>query len=222
MITIIDYGIGNLRSIEKAFEAVGAEVLRTDDVEHIARADHLVLPGVGAFGACAREISRRELEAPILVAIERGTPFLGVCVGMQLLFDVSEEQGLHQGLGVLPGRVVRFKHAYEPAVVGAAPVDNQSAFGSRPPRLKVPHMGWNRINPQRESPLLKDIPSGAFCYFVHSYHAAPEDPDDILATTSYGLDFPAIVGRNNVFGVQFHPEKSQRHGLQILQNFAAL
>ncbi len=220
MITIIDYGIGNLRSIEKAFQHVGAEVLRTDRVEDLARADHLVLPGVGAFGACIDEVRRRGLEQPIHDAVARGIPFLGVCVGMQMLFDISEEMGSHAGLGILPGRIVRFKGVYaqEPVVAGSsgdpALVETVS--------LKVPHMGWNTLTPHRPSPLLEGLAPGAFCYFVHSYHAVLDDPEDALATTHYGLDFPAIVARNNVFGVQFHPEKSQHNGLRILKNFAQL
>ena len=206
MTTIIDYGIGNLRSIEKAFQRVGAEVLRTDDAEAIAAAERLVLPGVGAFGACIDEIRRRGLEDAIHAAIDDGTPFLGVCVGMQLLFEVGEERGSHEGLGILPGRVVHF-HAKE---------------GSEVEALKVPHMGWNTLRPTRESPLLDGLPDEPYVYFVHSYHAVPETESDVLATANYGHDFPAVVHRNNVFGVQFHPEKSQQAGLQILQNFAHL
>jgi len=214
MITIIDYGIGNLRSIEKAFERVGADVLRTDDPADLARADHLVLPGVGAFGACAAEIRRRGLVAPIREVVDRGVPFLGVCVGMQLLFDVSEELGEHEGLGLLPGRVVRFAGAMEPALAdGPAPL-SPSSF------LKVPHMGWNTLFIQQESPLLAGLPPAAYVYFVHSYHAVPDHAEDILATSDYGVDFPAVVGRDNVFGVQFHPEKSQHNGLRMLENFA--
>ncbi len=204
MVTIIDYGIGNLRSIEKAFEAVGGEVLRTDRADDLVRAERLVLPGVGAFGACADEIRHRDLEGPILDAVARGTPLLGVCVGMQLLFDESEEMGVHRGLGVLPGRVVRF-----------------SPNGDGP-RLKIPHMGWNVAVPRHTAPLLDGLGDDAYFYFVHSYHAAPARPADILATTSYGVDFPAMVHHENVYGVQFHPEKSQRNGLRILKNFAEL
>jgi glutamine amidotransferase len=216
MITIIDYGIGNLRSIEKAFERVGAEVLRTDNPDDLARADRLVLPGVGAFGACIAEIRRRELVAPIREAVERGVPFLGVCVGMQLLFDGSEELGEHEGLGLLPGRVVRFAGAMEPAMITTGLADEE------PPTqpLKVPHMGWNTLSVQRESPLLAGLAPEAYVYFVHSYHAVPDHAEEVLATTSYGIDFPAVVGRDKVFGVQFHPEKSQHNGLRILENFA--
>lgn len=278
MLVIVDYGIGNLRSIEKAFQAVGADVKRSDRAEDIARADRVVLPGVGAFGACAAEIRRRRLEEPVMEAIASGKPFLGVCVGMQLLFEIGEEMGRHQGLGVLPGRVVRFSGAMSGNIVscdvdanpGAATaggfhsntgpasssLDTEEAHGvsqragatvagdetparptlgdagdpqqvavATPPlagALKVPHMGWNTISPQRSNPLLDGIEPNAFFYFVHSFHAAPENPADVLASTRYGVDFPAIVQRNLVYGVQFHPEKSQRNGLRILSNFANL
>jgi imidazole glycerol-phosphate synthase subunit HisH len=208
MLVIIDYGIGNLRSIEKAFQSVGSDVKRTDKAEDIAKAERVVLPGVGAFGACAAEIRRRGLVAPVMEAIASGKPFLGVCVGMQLLFEMGEEMGRHEGLGYLPGKVVRFsgEMAAEPA--GAS--------------LKVPHMGWNTITAHRSDPLLEGIEPNAYFYFVHSFHAAPQNPDDVLASTHYGVDFPAIVQRNMVYGVQFHPEKSQRNGLRILNNFANL
>ena len=206
MVTIIDYGIGNLRSLEKAFQAVGAEVLRTDHPEALLQAERLVLPGVGAFGACMAELRRRGLIAPIHEAVRRGIPLLGVCAGLQLLFEESEEHGRHEGLGLMPGRVVRFPET--------------TADGRR---LKVPHMGWNTITHHRPSPLLEGIPDGAYFYFVHSYHAVAENPDDVLAVTTYGdVTFPAIVGRDRVFGVQFHPEKSQQHGLRILKNFLDL
>ncbi len=218
MLCIIDYGIGNLRSMEKACEAVGAEVVRSDDPAAIRAASHVVLPGVGAFGACASEIRARNLEAPIHEAIDSGKPFLGVCVGMQLLFEHSEEMGRHRGLGVMPGRVIRFLPVYE-SVAAQAGEDDDAA---PPPPLKIPHMGWNSIAPQRASPLLAGLPDAPFFYFVHSFHAEADDASDVLATTVYGRPFPAIVARNNVFGVQFHPEKSHENGLRILQNFASL
>ncbi len=225
MVTIIDYGIGNLRSIEKAFQHVGAEVVRTDDPEAIAAAERLVLPGVGAFGACIDEIRDRDLEQPILDAIGAGVPFLGVCVGMQLLFEVGEEHGEQQGLGVLPGRVVHF-NAEAAVTENACVVDDGSAGVVTSPApdtaLKVPHMGWNTLEPTRSSPLLDGLDAGDYVYFVHSYHAAPSHADDVLATTTYGHAFPAIVQRGNVFGVQFHPEKSQDVGLQLLRNVAML
>lgn len=210
MIAIVDYGIGNLRSIEKAFEAVGADVVRSDRPEDIRRADKVVLPGVGAFGACIDEIRRRGLEKPILDAIGDGKSFLGVCVGMQLLFESSEEMGRHEGLGVLPGRVRRFQAGRKRERGGKSPGN----------ALKIPHMGWNTVEPQREDPLLRGLPSEPYFYFVHSYAAAPDRASDMLATCRHGVVFPAVVQRNNVSGVQFHPEKSQANGLRILRNFA--
>ena len=226
MVCIIDYGIGNLRSMEKALEAVGAEVIRSDRPEDIAQADRVVLPGVGAFGACVDEIRNRKLVPSIKRAIDSGKPFLGVCVGMQLLFDVSEEIGLHEGLGVMPGRVVRFKHAYAPALTPAGFAHEappaQEASTSAGKGLKIPHMGWNTAEPRRPSPLLEGLKSPAYFYFVHSYHAVASNPEDVLADTEYGTLFPSIVQRNNVFGVQFHPEKSHDNGLLVLKNFAHL
>lgn len=204
MITIIDYGIGNLRSIEKAFETVGATVHRTDDPAAVASAERLVLPGVGAFRACIDEIRRRNLEAPIHEAISRDTPFLGVCVGMQLLFETSYEKGEHEGLGILPGHVAHFRET-EPGM---------------PDGLSVPHMGWNAISQTRETPLFEGLGDSPYVYFVHSYHPVAKHSKDVLATTSYGHEFPSVVHRGNVFGVQFHPEKSQAAGLGLLENFA--
>lgn len=205
MLLLIDYGIGNIRSLEKAFQAVGAEPVRSGNPDDIARADRLVLPGVGAFGACADELKRRGLWEPVQTAAEAGTSLLGVCVGMQLLFDASEEMGEHAGLGLLPGRVVRFD--------GARGTEN-----GRP--LKVPHMGWNTVRATRPHSLFDGLADEAHFYFVHSYHAAPADAADILGETEYGERFPAVVQRGNVAGVQFHPEKSQAAGLRLLRNFA--
>ncbi len=205
MITIVDYGIGNLRSIEKAFLHIGVRVLRTGRPDDVAQAERLVLPGVGAFRACINEVRCRGLESPILDAVSRGIPFLGVCIGMQMLFDKSEERGPTHGLGILPGRVVRFQNILN---------------GSQ--AMKVPHMGWNTLNVRRASPLLAGLGSDSYCYFVHSYYAEPEREEDVLAATTYGIDFPAIVARDNIYGVQFHPEKSHRTGLRLLKNFAGL
>ena len=210
LIAIVDYGIGNLRSIEKALEAVGARVVRSDRPEDIRAADKVVLPGVGAFGACIDEIRRRGLQPPVLDAIGEGKPFLGVCVGMQLLFESSEELGRHEGLGVLPGPVRHFRTACAQAPDRETPDDS----------LKIPHMGWNTVHPQREDPLLRGLPADPYFYFVHSYAAAPATDSDVLAQCLHGVAFPAIVRRNNVYGVQFHPEKSQANGLRILRNFA--
>ena len=202
MTTIIDYGIGNLRSLAKAFAAADVEAARTGDPDRIAEADRLVLPGVGAFGACAAALRDRGLFDLVRQRAEAGVPLLGVCVGMQLLFDASEERGDHAGLALLPGRVVRFPR-------------DLAAGGDR---LKVPHMGWNRLRPQRPHPI---VAGDDWVYFVHSYHAAPAEPADVIATVDYGAEVPAVVGRANVVGVQFHPEKSARAGLAMLRRFAS-
>jgi imidazole glycerol-phosphate synthase subunit HisH len=204
MTVIIDYGIGNLRSVQKAFEAVGAEVIRSDDPEVIRSAQKLVLPGVGAFGSCINALRDRGLDEPLLEAVRADTPLLGVCVGMQMLFEASDEKGSHEGLGLLGGVVTRF------------PADMTLEDG-RP--LKVPHMGWNRLEIEQPSPLLDGIAADAFVYFVHSYHAVPSDAHVTVASAHYGIDIPAVVARNRVCGVQFHPEKSQQAGLTILRNF---
>lgn len=209
MTRIIDYGIGNLRSLAKAFEAAGVPVERTDDAGALHDAERLVLPGVGAFGACADALTARGLDGLVRERAAAGVPILGVCVGMQLLFDASEERPHadgteHAGLGLLPGRVVRF--------------DGRGGAGGR--RLKVPHMGWNRLHRQAAHPVLGE---GALphVYFVHSYHARPARASDVLATVDYGGEVPAVVGRGSVVGVQFHPEKSADGGLALLRRFAA-
>jgi len=203
MIAIVDYGVGNLRSVQKALERVGATAVVTSDPAALDAAQGVVLPGVGAFGDGMDHLRARRLVEPVLRQVEGGKPLLGICLGMQLLFEQSEEMGLHQGLGLLPGRVVRFP-------------------GSE---LKVPHIGWNQLRTMGSRPvmaLLQDIPDGAYAYFVHSYYAAPAEPGDLLATTEYGLEFASVVGRGQVYGAQFHPEKSQDVGLQLLRNFARL
>ena len=212
MTRIIDYGIGNLRSLAKAFGAAGVPVERTDDAGALREAERLVLPGVGAFGACADELERRGLADLVRERAEAGVPLLGVCVGMQLLFDASEERPgadgrEHAGLGLLPGRVVRIDGRGGAAEGGAG-------------RLKVPHMGWNRLRRVSGHPVLGDGPL-PYAYFVHSYRARPARPADVLATVDYGGDVPAVVGRDNVVGVQFHPEKSAEGGLAMLRRFAA-
>ena len=202
MITIIDYGIGNLRSIERAFQHVTSDVIRTDDPEVIGRSDRLVLPGVGAFGACIQEIRNRGLEQPILDTVARNVPFLGVCVGMQILFQSSSEKGAHAGLGLLSGHIKK--------------------LDLPDPALKIPHMGWNLVSPVRTNPLFQDVPENAYCYFAHSFYASGIHPDDLIASTEYGASLPAAVAREHVYGVQFHPEKSHEVGLRILANFATL
>jgi imidazole glycerol-phosphate synthase subunit HisH len=195
MIAIADYGIGNLGSVTKAFRRSGAEVLLTGDPDALRHADALVLPGDGAFAATMAEVEGRGLVPVLREAVEQQKPLLGICIGMQLLFEESEEHGRHAGLGFLPGRVRRFEGD-----------------------LPVPHMGWNRLHPRRPHPILEGIADGAHVYFVHSYYCdAPENV--VIATSDYGLDFPAIVGRGSVLGVQFHPEKSQEVGLRMVESF---
>jgi glutamine amidotransferase len=206
-IAIVDYGVGNLRSAQKALEAAGAERVEvTRDPAVIRKAERVVLPGVGAYGHCISSLREAGLEAPVLESIGSGKPFLGVCVGMQLLFQQGEEFGVHRGLGVLPGRVVHFTEAgIPPAVEGEV--------------LKVPHMGWSPVTAPRPEPLLGGIADGTYFYFVHSYVAVDVDPSHVSSWTDYGVRFPATVAWRNVVGTQFHPEKSQAAGLALLRNF---
>ena len=199
MLAIVDYQMGNLRSVQKGFERVGHGAIITADPAELATAEKIVLPGVGAFQDAMAELRRRELVEPILAAIDAGKPFLGICLGLQLLFDVSHEDGRHEGLGVIPGEVVRF----------SVPADH-----------KVPHMGWNQLEIRRRPPILAGIADGAHFYFVHSYYVAPRDESVIATTTSYAEPFCSSVWRENIYATQFHPEKSQKDGLQILKNFA--
>ncbi len=200
-ILVVDYGLGNLGSVIKGFRQVGAEVALSDDPAELLAADALVLPGDGAFGATMDEIRGRGLVEVLLQAARAGTPLLGICIGMQVLFEESEEHGRHAGLGLLPGRVRRF-------------------FGDEQEHdLPVPHMGWNRLWHRRPHALLEGLPDGAHVYFVHSYYCdAPAEV--VIATAEYGHEFAAVVGRDNVLGMQFHPEKSQAVGLKLIENFA--
>ena len=215
-ITMIDYGGSNLRSVQKAFEAVGAAVVVSADPETIRRAPRLVLPGVGAFGTGISALRARGLEPAIQEAVQRGAPLLGICLGMQFLFRESHEMGRHPGLNLLPGQVLRFptNPPHDPGALHAP--------HAAPRTLKIPHMGWNQIEHDGAHPLLRDVPGGAHTYFVHSYYCAPDRAEDVLAHTAYGITFAAIVGHENIFGIQFHPEKSQKRGLQILRNFSAI
>lgn len=198
--------MGNLRSVQKALEHVGYTATVTSQPEQIAAADKVILPGVGAFGDAMRELNQRGLVAPIRESIARGRPFLGICLGLQLLFEVGYESGQQAGLGVLGGTVERF-----------------SSEVLRPQNLKVPHMGWNQFSiAKTDCPLLKDIPSEAYFYFVHSYYVRPTQAQAVWLSCQYGLEFCAAVWQDNLFATQFHPEKSQRDGLQLLKNFAAL
>ena len=198
MIAIIDYGMGNLRSVSKAFERLGHTVNVTREPRVIADATHVVLPGVGAFPDCMRNLEQMGLIDPIRRALSSGKPFLGICLGLQLLFTESEEFGLHKGLDWIQGRVVRFKTH----------------------DLKVPHMGWNTLTIKKPEPALNGIPADAMVYFVHSYYVAPEDSSLIATTTEYGVSFASSIAADNVFACQFHPEKSQAVGLTLLRNFA--
>ncbi len=194
---VIDYGMGNLRSVSKALEYVGfGEVVVSSNPGVVGSAEVLVLPGVGAFGDAIENLRSLGLVEPIRKHIERGKPFLGICLGLQLLFERSHEHGLHEGLGILKGEVRLL-----------------------PPRVRVPHIGWNQLWKKKESPLLRGIKDGEFFYFVHSYVVEPEEEEVVLTTTDYGVDFVSSVWVDNLFAVQFHPEKSQRKGLELLKNF---
>ena len=206
MITIIDYGMGNLRSVQKGFERVGLSAEVTSDPAVIAKAERLVLPGVGAFRDCIHNLHAGGFVEPIQAHVASGRPFLGICLGLQLLFSASEEFGSHQGLGIIPGKVVRFPAGMK--------VENEE--------LKVPHMGWNRINLRRPSPLYKGIDDGSFVYFVHSYYVVPDDPAVVATETDYGISYCSSIWRDNVVATQFHPEKSQTIGLKMLENFGKM
>jgi glutamine amidotransferase len=206
-ITVIDYGVGNLRNVYKALEAAGAPAEIVTEPAGLMGAAGVVLPGVGAFGDAAANLRRAGFEQPLLDVIAAGTPLLGICVGMQLLFDESEEMGRHAGLGVIPGRVVRF------------PADMVEANGRR---LKIPEIGWNQLHHAKPDPLLAGLPDGAYAYFVHSYYCAPSQTEHTIATTDYGVSYASVVRRGRVWGIQCHPEKSQAVGLRILRNFVAL
>lgn len=197
-IAIIDYGIGNLRSVEKAFTTQGIDAVITDDESVLSRADRLVLPGVGAFAACMNGLRQRGFDQLVTSAAAAGTPILGLCVGLQMMFEEGHEFGVHRGLGLMPGRVVRF-----------------------PPGLHIPHIGWNQVHfRQPDHPILRKLQDNSFFYFVHSFHVETPDIECILGETEYSVTYPSICGRGSVIGVQFHPEKSQSAGLSLLRQFA--
>ena len=206
MIAIVDYGMANLRSVEKALERVGGDPVISADPDVIAGADKVVLPGVGAFSAAMTNLHRRGMDQAVIEAIRQGKPFLGICLGLQMLFETSSEMGNASGLGILPGRVVCF---FENGVPAGAE------------ELKVPHMGWNSIDVQPGSRLLQGLDPGARVYFVHSYFPDPTDPTVVAATSDYGGPFCCAVERDNLAATQFHPEKSGAVGLQILRNFVS-
>ncbi|MDI6781300.1 MAG: imidazole glycerol phosphate synthase subunit HisH [bacterium] len=200
MITIIDYGVGNLRSVQKGFERIGFEAIISNKPEVIATASSVVLPGVGAFSNAMDNLRQLGLIEVIHSSIASGKPFLGICLGLQLLFTESEEFGHCQGLDIIKGRVVKFQET----------------------ELKIPHMGWNQLNIKKRSPILQDIPDKTFTYFVHSYFVIPEDTGVISTTTAYGVEFVSSIWKDNLYAVQFHPEKSQSQGLAMLKTFASL
>ncbi|OAI55639.1 imidazole glycerol phosphate synthase subunit HisH [Planctomyces sp. SCGC AG-212-M04] len=198
---IIDYGMGNLRSVQKGFENVGAQAVICRTPAEAAGAEFIVLPGVGAFRDAIAELKRHDFVGLIREHLSADKPFLGICLGLQLLFDVSYEDGQYEGLGLIPGEVVRFPSQ---------------------PGLKIPHMGWNSLNIRKPNPLLEDAGANPSVYFVHSYFVKPKDPSVIATTTDHGVEFCSMVSRGNLFATQFHPEKSQRQGLNLLKNFATL
>lgn len=200
MIAIIDYGMGNLRSVQAGLEFVGQEAFVTDDPQKVANAPAVVLPGVGAFGDAITRLERTGLGDAFCKAVQSGKPCLGICLGLQLLFSKSEEGGSYDGLGIIPGRVTLFSN-----------------------QLKVPHMGWNQIEIKKPDMLIfRDIPDSSYVYFVHSYYVDPEDESFIATTTNYGIDFTSMIAKDNLFATQFHPEKSQKIGLQMLRNFGSI
>lgn len=202
MLAVIDYGAGNLRSVLHALKHLDARDLHlARRPEQLQGASKIILPGVGAFGAGMAQMRKQGLIEPLKAALAAGTPYLGICVGMQMLYEVGEEMGEHEGLGIFAGRVRRFPH-----------------FSDR----KVPHMGWNQLNIRRQSALLRGLDERSYVYFVHSYYCAPTDEDSVAASVDYGIDYAAVIQRDNIYGVQFHPEKSQSVGLRILTNFLRL
>ena len=206
MISIIDYGMGNLRSVQKGFERVGVSAKIISLPHEVSVADKLVLPGVGAFKDAARTLRDKNLIEPVLEFINKGKYFLGICLGLQLLFDVSYEDGEFTGLGVVKGKVV--------------PFDFSDLKNST--RLKIPHMGWNELSWENSCPMLDGLHKGASVYFVHSYYVVPDDSSIWTAKTNYGIDFTSMIWKNNIFATQFHPEKSQKVGLKMLENFGSL
>jgi len=201
MIGIIDYEMGNLRSVQKALERLGTQARICDKPEDLEGTDGVILPGVGAFRDAIAALREKGFVEPIQQIVAEGTPLLGICLGLQLLFDVSYEEGEHTGLGIVPGKVVRFESQ---------------------PGLRIPHMGWNSLDMARPSPLLEGIEPASHVYFVHSYHVVPENPDVIAARTDHGGPFVSVITQGNLFATQFHPEKSQSIGMKLLENFSTL
>ena len=208
MIAVIDYGMGNLRSVQKSLEFVGAKVIVTHDPDLILNANSVVLPGVGAFKDCMANLKKLKLVDPIRKFIDGGKPFLGICLGLQVLFEESEEYGPVAGLGILPGKVVKF------------PGGSSETKNGRP--IKIPHMGWNQIQVKKNVPLFRGVGDAPYFYFVHSYYVVPEDQNMIATVTNYGVEFVSGIQHKNIYAFQFHPEKSQALGLSILERFSNL
>lgn len=208
MIAIIDYGMGNIRSVQKGFEKTGFKAEIVQDPAAVQKASAVVLPGVGAFKDCMKNLTELRLIDPIIKHIRDGKPYLGICLGMQILLTESDEFGKTPGLNLIPGKVVRF-HFEQP---------DQDPSGLH----KIPHMGWNTIRKIRNPPILKEVSDQTYLYFVHSYYVVPDDPDVIATTTHYGMDFTSMIWKENIFATQFHPEKSQETGLSILKQFAMM
>jgi len=224
MIVVIDYGMGNLHSVRKALEVAGARAKASSDPRDIEMAEKLVFPGVGSFGEAMKELKRRKLVEPIKSSIAKGKPFLGLCLGLQLLFEKSEEALGVKGLCVLRGEVKRFRQS---SIVPPSPMFRRAGIRQSEEKLKIPHMGWNTIermtnDERRMTRILQGVPSGSYMYFVHSYYVKPRDKDVVLTTTDYGINFVSGVCKGNVYALQFHPEKSQELGLRILRNFVKL
>ncbi|MDQ3012151.1 MAG: imidazole glycerol phosphate synthase subunit HisH [Acidobacteriota bacterium] len=198
-IAIIDYGVGNLRSVEKAFTSQGIEAIVTSDEKVLREADKLVLPGVGAFRACMDGLRAHGFDELVIDAAKAGKPIIGLCVGLQMMFEEGHEFGVHKGLGLMSGRVVKF-----------------------PEKLRVPHIGWNQVKFKQDHPVFSDLPSETFFYFVHSFYVETPDKTCVLGETDYGMRYASICGRDNIVGVQFHPEKSQTAGLKLLKNFSEM
>jgi glutamine amidotransferase len=252
MIAVIDYGMGNLRSVQKALERVGGDARLVRTPQELSGAQKIVFPGVAAFGDAMDQLRSQKLVEPIIAAVRAGTPYLGFCLGLQLLFEVGTEDGEHKGLGILGGKVVKFDFSERGIGVppmcstGVSPVVAVSSASSFPrqqkekqqqdragtalehtgkmpvPRLRIPHMGWNQIHWTRDCPMLRGFEQGAYAYFAHSYYPVPAAPSIIVTTTDYGYSFTSSVWKDNIFATQFHPEKSQAVGLKLLENFVKL
>ena len=229
MIAIIDSGIANLRSVEKGFEKVGVVARVVQEPRLLRDAAGIVLPGVGAFADGIAMLETAGFIEPLRREIESGKPILGICLGLHFLFSESEEFGLHKGLDILPGRVRRFPDTVRSSVeglrrapLGSEPQGRRQSSRHRPSRLKVPHMGWNRVQLQGAVPIMEGIPDGSYFYFVHSYYVEPDEEGVVAGITEYGVAFTSMIWRDHLFATQFHPEKSQALGLRLLANFGKL